>query len=311
MTTLFLTHPIFLRHDTGPGHPERAARLEAVTRALEGVSFVPLHRAQADKASREDLLRVHDRAYVEGVFARMPAKGVVHLDPDTVISPQSGESALFAVGAVMQGVDAVLAGRADNAFCAVRPPGHHSEPGRAMGFCLFNNIAVGALYALEHEGVARVAIVDFDVHHGNGSETVARGRADLFYASSHQSPAYPGTGRADDHGPLGNILNVELPPGTGSAAFRAAYVDKILPAVAAFAPDMILLSAGFDGHGRDPLAAHDLSADDYAWLTGELCALAGRCCSGRIVSVLEGGYDLEALGASVAAHVGGLMGAGD
>lgn len=311
MTTLYITHPIFLRHDTGPSHPERAARMEAVARALEGAKFAALRREVAPKARPEDLLRVHGRVYVEAMFAQIPDQGVIHLDPDTVISPQSGESALFAVGAVLQGVAAVLTGHADNAFCAVRPPGHHAEPNRAMGFCLFNNVAIGALCALEHEGVARVAIVDFDVHHGNGSETVAREEPALFYASSHQSPAYPGTGRSDEHGPHGNILNVELPPGTGSDAFRAAYRDEILPAVRAFAPDMILVSAGFDGHRRDPLASHDLTEEDYAWLTAELLSLARRCCSGKIVSVLEGGYDLEALGASVAAHVGGLMGVGD
>lgn len=310
MTCLYVTHDIFVHHDTGPGHPECAARLAGVSRALAGPRFADMRRKQARKASVEDLLRIHEANYIRDVFASIPQCGRVRLDPDTVLSPQSGTCALFAVGAVLDGIDAVLTTDTRCVFCAVRPPGHHAEANRAMGFCVFNGVAVGALYGLEHDDVERVAIIDFDVHHGNGTEAAVRKNPALFYASSHQSPAYPGTGRAGDHGPLGNILNVELSPGSGGGAFRAAYRDAILPAVAAFSPDLILVSAGFDGHVRDPLAALELTEEDYAWLGEGIRELGERACSGKIVSVLEGGYDFQALGDSLAAYVGALAGVG-
>ena len=237
----------------------------------------------------------------------VPESGHLHLDPDTVLSPGSGAAALRAAGALTAAVDAVYAGEGDNAFCAVRPPGHHAERERAMGFCLFNNVAVGAHQALAEHGAEKVAVVDFDVHHGNGSQDAAAHEARLFYASSHQSPAYPGTGAESDHGYNDNVLNVELSPGSGSIPFRDGYERKILPALSDFAPDLLMISAGFDAHARDPLCQLEVATDDFAWVTRQLMAVAAEHCQGRVVSVLEGGYDLEALADSVAAHVRELM----
>jgi acetoin utilization deacetylase AcuC-like enzyme len=306
MTTLLYTHEACLGHDTGVGHPERAARLEAVLDALSGPAFAGLERRVAPRAELAQIARVHPMDFVERVLAKVPDRGHAHLDGDTVVSPGSGEAALRAAGALCAAVDAVMAGEARNAFCAVRPPGHHAEPTRAMGFCLFNNVAVGAAQARAVHGLRRVAVVDFDVHHGNGTQAMFEADPDLFYASTHQSPLYPGTGDASERG-VGNIVNAPLPPAAGSAAFRAAMDRVVLPALADFAPDLVIISAGFDAHRDDPLAGLNFNEDDFAWATTELMKVADACCEGRVVSALEGGYDLRALGASAAAHVGALM----
>jgi acetoin utilization deacetylase AcuC-like enzyme len=276
--------------------------------ALSAPGFAALERRAAPLAGIEDLIRAHPRRYVERVLASVPDEGEVALDPDTILSPGSGRAALRAAGAVTAAVDAVCAGEVRNAFCAVRPPGHHAEPSHAMGFCLFNNVVIGALRARAVHGAARVAIVDFDVHHGNGSQSAAEADETLFYASTHQSPLYPGTGAASETG-LGNVVNVPLPAGAGSLAFRRAYTETILPAMARFRPDLVMISAGFDAHRADPLAEMRLDEADFAWVTGELVNFAAEHCTGRLVSALEGGYDLAALAKSAAAHVAVLMAA--
>jgi len=309
MTTLLYTHPACLEHDPGPYHPESPARLRAVLAALEAPEFARLERREAPEAARDDIARVHPRRFIERMLAAVPASGHAGIDADTVLSPQSGRAALRAAGAVVAAIDAVMAGEAGSAFCAVRPPGHHAEPGRAMGFCLFNNVAIGALRAREAHGLARVAVVDFDVHHGNGTQARFCDDASLFYASTHQFPLYPGTGAASETG-VGNIVNVPLPPMAGSRQFRLGFSREILPALDAFRPEMVLISAGFDAHRSDPLAQLLLDESDYTWATEELVALARNHAGGRVVSTLEGGYDLAALGASAAAHVRVLMSAG-
>jgi len=309
MTTLLYSHDACLEHDPGQFHPERPARLTAVRAALEAEEFADLEWREAPRAEVAQLVRVHPKVFVDHVLDNIPEKGHAAFDPDTIASPGSGEAALRAAGAVCAAVDAVMAGEAGNAFCAVRPPGHHAEPMRAMGFCLFNNIAIGAKQARKVHGLKRVAVADFDVHHGNGTQESFWGDADLFYGSTHQMPSYPGTGGADERGAAGNIVNRPLPPGTGSEGFRNAWRDGILPALDAFAPEFVLVSAGFDGHASDPLADLRLHEEDYAWVTGELLAIAAKHASGRLVSALEGGYDLDALAASAAAHVRVLMAA--
>jgi acetoin utilization deacetylase AcuC-like enzyme len=308
MTTLLYTHASCLEHDPGAYHPESPARLRAVLDALAAPDFAALQRREAPEAALDDLLRVHPRPFIDRLLAAVPREGHVGIDADTVMSPQSGAAALRAAGAVAAAVDAVVAGEADNAFCAVRPPGHHAEPNRAMGFCLFNNVAVGALRARELHGLARVAVVDFDVHHGNGTQARFYDDASLFYGSTHQSPLYPGTGSVGETG-VGNIVNLPLPPMSGSQQFRQGMERIVLPALDAFAPELVMISAGFDAHRSDPLAQLMLDEADYTWITGQLIALARRHASGRVVSTLEGGYDLSALGASAAAHVRVLMSA--
>ncbi len=306
MTTLLFSHESSARHDTGQGHPERPDRIRAVMEALAADRFAALDRREAPEADLADLDRVHPAGYVERLLAAVPEDGLVRIDPDTVMSPESGEAALRASGAIIAAIDAVAAGAADNAFCAVRPPGHHAEPGRSMGFCLFNNIAVGALHARAAHGLDKIAVVDFDVHHGNGTQAVFESDPGLLFASTHEYPLYPGTGAASETG-VGNVFNVPLASGSGSAEFRAGVEDRILPALRAFRPDLVLISAGFDAHARDPLASLRLVEDDYAWITAELCAVAGEFSGGRLVATLEGGYDLEALAASVSAHVREMM----
>ncbi|HEY3912723.1 MAG TPA: histone deacetylase family protein [Stellaceae bacterium] len=308
MTTLLYTHHACLEHDPGDYHPESPARLRTVLEAISGPQFAPLERREAPQAPLDDLLRVHSRRHVERVLAAVPRSGHVALDADTVLSPASGIAALHAAGAVTAAVDAVVAGEADNAFCAVRPPGHHAEPERAMGFCLFNNVAIGALRARAVHGLERVAVVDFDVHHGNGTQARFAADDSLFYASTHQSPLYPGTGAASETG-IGNIVNVPLPPMSGSGRFRLAISGHILPALEAFRPELVLISAGFDAHKSDPLAQLMLEEEDYVWVTEKLVEIASRHAHGRVVSTLEGGYDLSALGASTAAHMSVLMAA--
>ena len=308
MSTLFYTHSSSWEHDTGPGHPERIDRIRAVHEVLAEPEFDALVRREAPRGSVWDIKRVHDDDYIQAVFAAVPEDGYERLDADTVVSPRSGEAALFAVGGVCAAVDAVVAGEADNAFCALRPPGHHAERDKAMGFCLFNNIAIAAFHALELDGIERVAVMDFDVHHGNGTQQAFWHHENLFYASTHQSPCYPGTGSERERGKYGNIANAPLPPGSTGDDFRDAF-GFLRPALKDFAPDLVLVSAGFDAHSDDPLAGLDLHEADFAWVTDELLAIAAQSADGRLVSVLEGGYDLGALSRSVAVHVRALMGA--
>ncbi len=300
------THEACLHHNPGPGHPETPARLRAVLEALEAPVFATLTRQVAPRATRIQLERVHERAYVDQVFASAPAADIVQLDADTAMSPGSLEAALRAAGAACAAVDAVLDGETTRAFCAVRPPGHHATHNAAMGFCLFNNVAVAAAYAIAAHGLTRVAIVDFDVHHGNGTQDIFQHDCRVLYASSHQRPLYPGTGAADEHGD-GNIINAPLPPGAGSLVFRAAWNVRLLPELELFRPELVVISAGFDAHARDPLADLELEAADYTWITRRLVELADCYANGRIVSVLEGGYNLSALRECTAAHVGALM----
>jgi len=306
MTTILLSHPICVEHDPGAQHPESTDRLRAVLKTLEAAEFNYLERREAPIADLEAIKRVHDPDYVDAVLDAVPDSGTVHLDPDTALSPASGEAALRAAGAACAAVDAVMSGEADNAFCAVRPPGHHAERERAMGFCIFNSVAIAAEQARKVHGLKRVAVVDFDVHHGNGTQHSFEHDADLFFASSHQSPFYPGTGRESDTGTANNIANVELPAGSGSAEFREGWADRLLPALQSFEPEFIIISAGFDAHASDPLAQIRLTEEDYSWVTGKLVALAQKCCQGRLISSLEGGYDLAALARSAAAHVRAL-----
>lgn len=306
--TVLFSHPVCAAHDPGPRHPESGARLHAVLDALAGDAFARLERREAPLGEPEILAWVHHPDLVEAILAGVPRDGRTAIDGDTVMSPASGEATRRAAGAVAAAVDAVLAGEADNAFCAVRPPGHHAEPRRAMGFCLFNNVVVGAERARRAGGLTRIAVVDFDVHHGNGTQAAFAADGDLFFGSTHQYPLYPGTGAASERG-RGNIVNAPLAPGAGSAAFRDAMESRLLPALRAFRPELILVSAGFDAHRDDPLAALELVEDDYAWITTRLTRLAGELCDGRIVSTLEGGYDLRALAASAQAHVHALMAA--
>jgi acetoin utilization deacetylase AcuC-like enzyme len=307
MSVLLLTHRACLDHDPGPYHPECPDRLRAVLQALEAEEFADLIRDEAPEATLEQLCRVHPRAYVEAILAVRPEPGEqVALDADTLMSRGSAEAALRAAGAAVAAVDAVCRGEVRRAFCATRPPGHHAEPARPTGFCLFSNPAIAARHAQAAHGVERVAVVDFDVHHGNGTQAVFETEPSLFYASSHQYPLYPGTGAAEETG-VGNILNAPLPPGADAAAFRTAWQDRLLPALEAFRPGLLIISAGFDAHARDPLAQLRLREPDFGWLTEELCAVANRQCEGRVVSLLEGGYDLDALASSTAAHVRALM----
>ena len=308
MTTVLITHPACLGHFMGPHHPESPDRLRAVLAALDAPEFSSLLREEAPEATRDQLLLVHPAAHVDAILTIRPAQGQsVALDADTIMSAGSADAALRAAGGACAAVDAVLSGRANAAFAAVRPPGHHAEPDRAMGFCLFNNAAIAALHARRTWGLTRVAVLDFDVHHGNGTQAMFEPDKNLFYASSHQSPCYPGTGHANERGVADNIVNAPLPPGADSAAFRAAWSRIILPALDAFAPELVVVSAGFDAHVADPLAQLRVQTPDYAWITRELLRIADTHTGGRIVSVLEGGYDLTALAEATAAHVRELI----
>jgi acetoin utilization deacetylase AcuC-like enzyme len=275
--------------------------------ALANSEFDTLTRIEALETTPDVIALMHDPGYIDHILAAVPAAGYAQLDPDTILSPGSGEAALRAVGGICQAVDEVISGDADNAFCALRPPGHHAERAQAMGFCLFNNIAIAAKHAQNQHGLDKVAVIDFDVHHGNGTQHMFDADASLFYGSSHQFPAYPGTGAASETG-IGNIVNVPLSPGSGSELFRAAYTDVILPALRDFNPDLLLISAGFDAHIQDPLCQLNVTTTDFAWITEELLAVADDCCDGRVVSTLEGGYDLDALAESVTVHVNAMMG---
>lgn len=308
MGTLFVTHEAGLAHRTPEGHPERPARLEAVLAALRAPEFAGLVRRPAPIASEAEVLRCHPARYLERVRAAEAeaGAGLLALDGDTWVAAGSVEAALRAVGGACAAVDAVLTGEAANAFVALRPPGHHAERETAMGFCLFGSVAIAARRALDHHGLARVAVLDFDVHHGNGTQDLLWGEPRAMFVSSHQMPLYPGTGAAEERGAHGQILNLPLAPGSGGREMRAAW-EGALARVAEFAPDLVLVSAGFDAHRADPLASLVWTEADFAWLTHAICDLAEDCCGGRVVSALEGGYDLAALGASVAAHVRVLM----
>ena len=305
MTTLYCSHPLFFLHDTGLHHPECRARLEAFHGVLQSESFSDLARREPPPVDDSTLFLVHDRAYVEHVVSSVPEAGYHFLDSDTVISPKSVAAARHAVGAVCLAVDAVMDGTHNNAFCGVRPPGHHAEPDKAMGFCLFNNIALGAYHALEAYGLQRIAILDFDVHHGNGTQRAVEKDPRILFVSTHEYPLYPFSGAASEKG-VGNIINHPLSAGTDGATFLAVW-ETLLAQVQAFSPQLILLSAGFDAHRRDPLAHLNVETDDFATLSAMLVAVAGTCCHGRLVSSLEGGYNVEALAESVGAHVRALM----
>ncbi|MEM7651837.1 MAG: histone deacetylase family protein, partial [Pseudomonadota bacterium] len=302
MTTLLFTHSACFDHDPGRMHPECPARLKSVLNALEAEEFAALDRREAPRASDEQIRAVHPQSHLDSVAAAIPESGYAQIDADTIASAGSHEAAYRAAGAVCAAVDAVMAGEGHNAFCAVRPPGHHAEPHRAMGFCLFNNIAVAARHAQRRYGLERVAVIDFDVHHGNGTQAMFEDDHTLFYGSTHQEHIYPGTGLRSETG-VDNIVNAPLPAMAGGAEFRHAMTETVLPALFDFRPDFLMISAGFDAHADDPLAAMNLQDEDYEWATQELMRVADQSCDGRIVSALEGGYDLHALGRSTAAHV--------
>jgi acetoin utilization deacetylase AcuC-like enzyme len=312
MTTLVLTHEQCLEHIPNQPHPERADRIRAIERVLQHEAFAGLKRAKAPLGQIADIARVHPIAYIEWIERQRPEEGVANLDRqgETIISPGSWDAALRAAGACVEAVDQVMAGVVDNAFCAVRPPGHHAEAGRPMGFCIFNNVAVGALRARKVFGVERIAVVDFDVHHGNGTQSMFWSDAGLFYASSHQDHFYPYSGDIEETGINNNIVNAPLPAGAGGEEFREAYRSIILPALHNFAPDLLMISAGFDAHRDDPLGQLELVEDDFRWVTEQLAEAAATHAKGRIVSILEGGYNLKALAGSTAAHVLALMAAG-
>jgi len=308
MTTLVLHHQACFRHEPGPGHPESPQRLHVVLGALQQPEFAQLAWREAPPGTREQVLLVHHAEYVDAIADAAPRGGLVALDGgDTLMSAGSWEAVMRCVGAACAGVDAVVTGEAGNVFCATRPCGHHAEPDRAMGFCIFNQAAIAAVHALDRHGLERVAVIDFDVHHGNGTQAAFFDRPELFYGSSHQSPLYPGTGAAHETGVSGNIVNLPLPPGCGTEVFRARMTNELLPALRRFAPELIIVSAGFDAHRCDPLADMNLEDDDFGWITREVMAIADDLCGGRIVSILEGGYSAAGLAGGCAAHVRALM----
>jgi acetoin utilization deacetylase AcuC-like enzyme len=307
MSTLLITHPACLDHETPPGHPERPDRLRAIEKAMEDERFQSLAREQAPRAPLETIALAHPTEYVEAIRDASPAEGLVQIDADTSMSPGSFEAALRCVGGGMLAVDEVMNQKAANAFVATRPPGHHAETARPMGFCLFNNIAIATRYAQQRYGVERAAIVDFDVHHGNGSQDIFWSDRSVMYCSTHEMPLYPGTGATGERGEFDTIVNAPLSAGDGGEAFREAMDTVILPRVREFKPDILLISAGFDAHTRDPLANLNLVEADFTWVTQKLMEIADQSAQGRVVSMLEGGYDLQGLARSTAAHVTALM----
>jgi acetoin utilization deacetylase AcuC-like enzyme len=308
MTTLIFSHPACLGHQPGPHHPESPQRLHAVLDALADPEFAVAERLDAPLGTREQILRVHDAGYVDAVEAAAPRQGYRALDAgDTIMSPGTWEAVLRCVGAACAAVDAVATGRARNAFCATRPCGHHAEAGRAMGFCVFNQAAIAALHARAIHGLQRVAVIDFDVHHGNGTQNTFYDDPDLFYGSTHQAPFYPGTGERGETGAASNIVNIPLARGSDSAAFRRHVAAELLPALRRFGPQLVIISAGFDAHHLDPLGGLAFTDDDFFWVTRELMAVADASAAGRVVSTLEGGYSLAGLASGTAAHVRALM----
>jgi acetoin utilization deacetylase AcuC-like enzyme len=307
MSTLLVSHPACLEHLTPLGHPERPDRLRAVERALESEKFQMLDRIAAPAAALETIALCHPMDYILEIRDATPEQGIVHIDADTSMSPGSFEAALRAAGGAILAVDEVLAKKAYNVFVATRPPGHHAETARPMGFCFFDNAGIAARYAQKKHGIDRAAIVDFDVHHGNGSQEIFWADKTVMYCSTHQMPLFPGTGAVSESGEYNTVVNSPLRPGDGGEAFRAAFQDRILPRLREFSPELIVISAGFDAHMRDPLANINLQENDFAWVTQQIMTVADRCAGGRVVSLLEGGYDLQALGNSVAAHVTALM----
>ena len=306
MTTHLYTHDVFAEHDTPEGHPERPDRIRAVREALADERFGRLGRFDTEAADPDVFLLAHPRPHVEAVRRSRPEKGRTRVDADTYMSPMTWDCVRHACGGAIAAVDAVATGQAHNAFVAARPPGHHAEREVAMGFCFVNTVAVAARHAQRTHELERVAIVDFDVHHGNGTQDIFERDDTVFYASTHQMPLFPGTGAKNETG-VGNVCNAPLSPGTGSDGFREAFTERVLPQIRRFRPDLVIVSAGFDAHRLDPLANIVLDADDFDWVTGKLMDVAERCCDARLVSVLEGGYDLEGLATSAAAHVERMM----
>lgn len=306
MTTALFTHADCLNHISPPGHPECVERLSVILAALDGDEFETLTRVEAKLATDEQISLVHSPGHIEHVMNSVPKDGNAMIDGDTYLSSGSEDAARRSAGAVCGAIDMVMEGKIDNAFCAVRPPGHHAEPGHAMGFCLFNSVAIGAIYARHKYFCHRVAIIDFDVHHGNGTQTVAQNTKGIFYGSTHQSPLYPGTGHVHDHG-KGMIVNAPLAAGSGSNAFRKSFEQRIIPELNEFKPELLIISAGFDAHAFDPLADLNLETDDYYYATEQLLLIANAHAKGRVVSSLEGGYNLSIIGECAKAHVSALM----
>jgi len=307
MSTLLLSHPACLNHLTPSGHPERPDRLRAIEQALEDEKFQSLARVEAPRGPLDIIALCHPADYIEAIRDASPAEGLVRLDADTAMSPGSFEAALRAVGGAKLAVDEVMAGKASNAFVATRPPGHHTETARPMGFCLFNNAAIAARYAQKTHGIERAAIVDFDVHHGNGSQDIFWSDKSVMYCSTHEMPLYPGTGAVGERGEFNTVVNAPLSAGDGGSEFKEAFESVILPRLREFKPNILIVSAGFDAHTRDPLANLNLVEADYTWVTKKLMEIADTNAKGRVISLLEGGYDLQGLSRSVAAHVTALM----
>jgi acetoin utilization deacetylase AcuC-like enzyme len=307
MAVLLVTDDTFLKHDTGPGHPESVDRIRTVQQALNDESFNSLLRRAPVDATEEQMAAPHSSDLVAAILKAAPTGGYRHIDSDTVMSSGTGDAIRKGAGSLVLAVDSVISGEAESAFCAVRPPGHHAERDRPMGFCFVNNVAVAAMHARQAHGLRKIAVVDFDVHHGNGTQDIFWNEPDLFFASSHQHPHYPGTGAAEDIGGYNNVVNAPLPPGTGGGGFRKAFERDILPALDSFAPELTLISAGFDAHKDDPLSDMGLEEGDFFWVTRRILSIADKHADGRVVSALEGGYNLRALGASAAAHVKALM----
>jgi acetoin utilization deacetylase AcuC-like enzyme len=308
MTTLLLSHPACLDHLTPPGHPERPDRLRAVNQILAEKRFDPLVRVEAPEGNLDDVTLCHSEAYVTELRSVAPSSGMVYIDGDTSMSPGTWEAVMRGVGGAVAATDAVMNGKHNNAFVAVRPPGHHAEKATPMGFCFFDNAAIAARHAQRKYGISRAAVIDFDVHHGNGTQDIFWADKSVMYCSTHQMPLFPGTGASGERGEHDTIVNAPLRPEDGSAKFRAAFDNVILPQLKKFAPELVIISAGFDAHRRDPLANINLDAADFGWVTQKLMDIADASAEGRIVSVLEGGYDLQGLQESVAAHVTALMG---
>lgn len=312
MTTALFTHPASLEHVTPQGHPEQVARIEEIERVLAAPEFAALDRRQAPPGTLEIIRKGHSKVYYDRIKAAMPERGEViegeaHLDPDTFMSPGTWEAALRSVGGAVAAVDAVMTGEVANAFVATRPPGHHAEKARPMGFCFFSNVAIAAIHAANEYGLGRIAVIDFDVHHGNGTQDVLWHESRVKFVSSHQMPLYPFTGGLHQKGAFGHIVNIPLEEATGGEVMREAYEEKVFPMLRDYQPELVMISAGFDAHIRDPLAGLQWETEDYTWLAERICDLAAECCDGRVVSCLEGGYDLSALSESVGAYVRVMM----